>query len=151
MESALEAVGEVYRDLAARPVERRCELRTGCCHFRQTGRTPLLTRGEALLAARAVRAMGRKTLPERADGACPLLDDGGRCLIYEARPFGCRTHFCRAAGGPYARTEVLDLIRRLETADVHLGGDGPHRLEAAVAQALEMLTARRKVRQCAAR
>ena len=50
----------------------------------------------------------------------------GKCLIYADRPFGCRTHFCRAAGGPYARRDVLDLIRRLEAVDESLGElDGP--------------------------
>jgi len=59
-----------------------------------------------------------------------------RCLIYEHRPFGCRTHFCAAAGGPYARAEVLDLIRRLEDVDAELGGDGSRALPAAVKSVL---------------
>lgn len=97
----------------------------------------MLTRGEALVAAKSVRASGRTKLPERADGACPLLAANGRCLIYEGRPFGCRTHFCQAAGGPYARKDVLDLIRRLEDVDRALGGDGPRAIGAAVKQAME--------------
>jgi Fe-S-cluster containining protein len=60
----------------------------------------------------------------------------GRCLIYADRPFGCRTHFCAAAGGPMARREVVDLIHRLEAIDAQLGGDGPRQLSAAVAAAL---------------
>jgi Fe-S-cluster containining protein len=60
----------------------------------------------------------------------------GRCLIYADRPFGCRTHFCAAAGGPMARREVLDLIRRLDRVDAQLGGDGPRKLPGAVASAL---------------
>lgn len=108
-------------------------LRTECCQFKLTGKTPYLTRGEALVAARALRATGRKTLPDRPDGSCPLLDPASlRCLIYEGRPFGCRTHFCAAAGGPYPRREVVDLIRRLEDLDVQAGGDGPRTLQAAV-------------------
>jgi Fe-S-cluster containining protein len=135
--SALDEVRAVYRELAERPIERDCQLRTECCHFKLTGKTPYLTKGEALLAARAVKSSGRKSLPERADGACPLLDPrNSRCLIYESRPFGCRTHFCAAAGGPYARREVIDLIRRLETVDTQLGGDGPRILPGAVADAL---------------
>ena len=135
--AALEEVRQVYRDLAARPIERACELRTQCCHFKLTGKTPYLTRGEALLAARALKATGRKKLPVRDDGACPLLDpQTSRCLIYQDRPFGCRTHFCAAAGGPYARREVVDLIRRLEQLDEQLGGDGPRALPAAVSSAL---------------
>jgi uncharacterized protein len=127
----------VYDELARRPIERNCLRRKECCHFKLTGRTPLLTRGEALLAARALRRTGRKQLPKPASGACPFLEEGtGNCLIYEERPFGCRTHFCAAAGGPYARAEVLDLIRRLEDLDHRLGGDGPHKIEDAINAAL---------------
>ena len=66
-----------------------------------------------------------------------LQADTGKCLIYEARPFGCRTHFCQNAGGPIERHEVLPLIRRLEKMDRELGGDGPHALPQSVAQALD--------------
>lgn len=135
--AALAEVRAVYRDLAARPIERNCELRAQCCHFKLTGKTPYLTRGEALLAAHALKATGRKKLPARDDGACPLLDpQTSRCLIYEDRPFGCRTHFCAAAGGPYARREVIDLIRRLEQIDEQLGGDGPRALPVAISSEL---------------
>jgi Fe-S-cluster containining protein len=126
--AALEEVRAIYREVDLRPAQRQCTRLTECCQFRLTGRIPQLTRGEALLAAQAVRASGRKTLPESVDGACPLLRADGKCLIYQDRPFGCRTHFCAAAGGPYARADVLDLIRRLETLDQRLGGDGPRAL-----------------------
>lgn len=130
----------VYDELARRPIERNCLRRKECCHFKLTGRTPLLTKGEAALAARALRRKGRKHLPKSASGACPLLEEGtGNCLIYEERPFGCRTHFCAAAGGPYVRVEVLDLIRRLEAADLAFGGDGVHKIEHAVTAALREL------------
>jgi Fe-S-cluster containining protein len=138
-EHALNEVREVYAELSRRPVERNCMRVKECCHFKLTGRTPYLTKGEALLAARALRATGRTQLPENAMGACPLLDSAsGNCLIYESRPFGCRTHFCGAAGGPYARREVIDLIRRLEAVDAHLGGDGARLLQNAVTDALKM-------------
>jgi Fe-S-cluster containining protein len=138
--AAAEEVRAIYRELETRPIERACTRLTECCHFQLTGRTPHLTRGEALLAAQAIRAAGRKELgePSRA-GACPLLREDGRCLIYADRPFGCRTHFCAAAGGPYARASVLDLIRRLEALDARLGGDGPRLLPGAVADALRGL------------
>lgn len=133
----VEAVKAIYRELAERPIERNCIQRTECCRFRLTGRTPFLTKGEALVAAKAVRASGRKQMPEAIDGACPLLNPTtGKCLIYEGRPFGCRTHFCSAAGGPYARSEVVDLIRRLEDVDRELGGDGAMALPIAVERAL---------------
>jgi Fe-S-cluster containining protein len=116
-------VRSIYAELAKRPVERACTLRTECCQFRLTGKTPHLTRGEALVAARAFQATGRKSLPDPADGACPLLrPETMRCLIYESRPFGCRTHFCAAAGGPHARRDVADLIRQLEAISRSLGG-----------------------------
>jgi uncharacterized protein len=135
---ALDEVRQVYVDLAQRPIERNCLRKTECCHFKLTGRTPYLTKGEAIVAARALRATGRKSLPEKADGSCPMLQQKTRnCLIYEDRPFGCRTHFCAAAGGPVARREVLDLIRRLEDVDLALNGNGPRTLPAAVIDALQ--------------
>lgn len=140
IQTALDEVRNVYVDLAQRPIERNCMRKTDCCHFKLTGRTPYLTKGEAFLAARALRATGRKSLPENPDGACPMLQSAtGNCLIYNDRPFGCRTHFCAAAGGPLARREVVDLIRRLEKIDVELGGNGPRILQSAVADALEEL------------
>lgn len=135
---ALVEVRAVYAELANRPVERSCSLLTECCQFKLTGLTPYLTKGEALVAARGVRAAGRKELPKRTDGACPLLNPRtGRCMIYADRPFGCRTHFCPGAGGPYTRSAVVDLIRRLEQVDSALGGDGSRMLPGALTQALE--------------
>ncbi len=139
IEAAAE-VQQIYADLAARPLERNCTLRTECCQFHLTGKIPQLTRGEALVAAKALRGTGRKTLPDSTDGTCPLLDPKtSRCQIYKSRPFGCRTHFCAAAGGPYPRNQVLDLIRRLEEIDTRLDGDGPHPITQAVTHALANL------------
>lgn len=137
LKQALDEVKAVYRDLALRPVERACERRTECCRFRLTGETPYLTRGEAWVAAKAWKASGRSKLVEKKEGSCPFLEDTtGKCHIYEGRPFGCRTHFCKAAGGPYARKEVLDLIRRLEEVDRTLKGEGPLPLPTAVSHYL---------------
>jgi Fe-S-cluster containining protein len=136
---ALAALREIYRELAERPLLRTCALRTDCCRFKLTGRTPYVTKPEALLAAKAVRASGRRTPAKRNDADCPLLDAQGRCTIYDARPFGCRTHFCAAAGGPIERTAVADLIRRLAELDAALGGDGVRALPAALADALDEL------------
>ena len=138
LQSALAQVRQVYVDLAKKPIQRNCLRKTECCHFKLTGRTPYLTKGEAVVATKAFRATGRKSLPENADGACPMLQqETGNCLIYVDRPFGCRTHFCAAAGGPLARSEVLDLIRRLEDVDLALKGSGPRPLQNAVADVLE--------------
>ena len=132
--TALAEVRAVYAELDRRPLDRQCTRLTECCQFKRTGLTPSTTRGEALLAVHALRATGRKGLPDAAAGACPMLEVGtGRCLIYADRPFGCRTHFCRAAGGPAGRRDVLDLIRRLEAVDAALGvHDGPKPLLAAL-------------------
>lgn len=136
----LKEVKQVYEDLDKRPVDRSCTLRTECCQFKLTGLTPHLTKGEALVAAKALRSAGRTKLPVREDGACPMLTPHtSRCMIYKDRPFGCRTHFCEAAGGPYSRREVLDLIRRLENIDRELYGRGAMSLPAAVSEALEDL------------
>lgn len=140
MRKTLAEVRRVYIDLAARPAERQCMRRTECCHFKLTGLTPYLTKGEALVAAQAWRATGRRKLPEGNETSCPMLEShSGRCLIYADRPFGCRTHYCSAAGGPLARRDVLDLIRRLESLDAQLGGDGSRKLPTAVAAALREL------------
>jgi Fe-S-cluster containining protein len=140
LQTALAEVRQVYVDLAQKPIQRNCVRKTECCHFKLTGRTPYLTKGEAVVAAMAFRATGRKSLPENADGSCPMLQqDTGNCLIYEDRPFGCRTHFCATAGGPIARREVLGLIRRLEDVDLALNGNGPRPLQSAVGDVLEEL------------
>jgi hypothetical protein len=130
---AVAEVRAVYAELARRPIERQCIARTECCQFNLTGLMPMLTKGEALVAAKGFKATGRKSLPEAEEGACPMLKPETRkCMIYADRPFGCRTHFCDAAGGPYARKEVVDLIRRLEAVDKLLGGDGPRKIQGAV-------------------
>lgn len=142
LKGALTEVRQVYADLAKRPIERNCVRVKECCHFKLTGRTPYLTKGEALLAAAALRATGRRQLPQKPVGVCPMLDStSGDCLIYDSRPFGCRTHFCAAAGGPYARREVIDLIRRLEAVDEALGGSGPRVFQNAIPDALNELKA----------
>ena len=138
-DAAVANVRAVYAELATRPIHRNCTRLTECCRFKVTGRTPYLTRGEAIVAARAVRAAGRTRLPITTDGSCPMLQpQTGMCMIYSDRPFGCRTHFCDAAGGPYSRREVADLIQRLEVVDTQLGGDGasalPHAMDDALAQ-----------------
>jgi Fe-S-cluster containining protein len=140
LQRALNEVRKVYADLSLRPIERNCLRVKECCHFKLTSRTPYLTKGEALLAAKGLRATGRTQLPENATGTCPLLDSKtGNCLIYDARPFGCRTHFCAMAGGPYARRDVIDLIRRLEAVDAGLRGTGPRLLQSSIADALDEL------------
>ncbi|MEI8039459.1 MAG: YkgJ family cysteine cluster protein [Verrucomicrobiota bacterium] len=137
LNEAARQVRAIYAEWQIRPLDRRCAGLADCCRFRHTGRTPYLTRGEAWVAARAWRAAGRKDLDIPADGSCPFLHPHtGKCRIYDGRPFGCRTHFCAAAGGPAARQDVRDLIQRLEVIDTRLGGSGAINLPAAVKEAL---------------
>lgn len=137
LNEAARQVREIYTEWQRRPLERRCTGQADCCRFRLTGRTPYLTRGEAWVAARAWRAAGRKDFADSADGSCPFLHpQSGQCRIYDGRPFGCRTYFCAAAGGPAARRDVRDLIQRLEAIDTRLGGRGAINLPAAVRAAL---------------
>ena len=83
---------------------------------------------------------GRGSLPAAPDGACPMLGrETGHCAIYADRPFGCRTHFCAAAGGPYARREVVDLIYRLEDLSRRIGGTEAQALPTAMPAALALL------------
>ena len=137
LSAAASEVRAIYAEWARYPLDRHCTGVADCCRFKLTGRTPYLTRGEALVAARAWRAAGRKEVVEPADGSCPVLHPTtGKCRIYDGRPFGCRTHFCAAAGGPAPRADVRALIQRLEAIDTRLGGRGAVNLPAAVRQAL---------------
>ena len=137
LDEAARQVREIYAEWQCRSLERDCQGIADCCRFRLTGRTPYLTRGEAWVAARAWRAAGRTRVTAPADGSCPFLHPStGKCQIYDARPFGCRTHFCASAGGPAARKDVRHLIQRLEAIDVHLGGAGATNLPVTVREAL---------------
>ena len=80
LKRALDEVRKIYADLADRPIDRNCVRLKECCHFKLTGRTPYLTKGEALVAAQALRATGRTQLPANPTGACPLLEaTSGNC------------------------------------------------------------------------
>lgn len=134
----LQTVTAIYADLAERPFSRQCLSRAQCCHFQRTGKTPHLTLAEALVAVHAWRASGRTEIPQPEDGACPFLErTTQRCRIYAARPLGCRTHFCAAAGGNLPRREVLDLIHRLEDLSRDLGDTEARPLLSACRQALD--------------
>lgn len=136
----IRAVTDIYAEWERRPIQRNCTGIADCCRFKLVGHTPYLTRGEALVAAKAWRAAGRKELVVSPSGSCPFLHPvTGKCGIYQGRPFGCRTHFCDAAGGPAHRNEVRDLIQRLEEIDQRLGGNGGVSLPMAVSQAMKSL------------
>ncbi|MEW5848900.1 MAG: YkgJ family cysteine cluster protein [Myxococcota bacterium] len=98
--------------------QRDCIQRACCCQFAQTGREPFVTEAEMQALQEELRRQGRKIPPPRDDGACPLLtDDGMRCSVYSARPLGCRTFFCREAGGPATAREMRDAIQALNALD----------------------------------
>ncbi len=88
-----------------------------CCRLKETGLQPWLWPSEWALLREHLKAEGRPLPPPRADGACPFLVDG-RCSVYSARPFGCRTYYCHRATGPkrepVERTgELLDRLRAI--------------------------------------
>lgn len=112
----------IYAEVDALTVGYACDASTECCRFSVTGREPYPTAVERAELERAVRALGgsrkRRSLPLASERRCPLLADEGRCVVYEARPFGCRTFFCDRARGPAGesvrslpRSEILRLGR----------------------------------------
>lgn len=120
--SALRVSGDALAELRALYAEVEgltagftCDASTDCCRFGVTGREPYPTAVELALLEHAVRARGglpkRRTLPVAGERRCALLSDEGRCLAYDARPFGCRTFFCERARGP-AGEDARDLPRR---------------------------------------
>jgi Fe-S-cluster containining protein len=83
-----------------------CDASTDCCRFGVTGREPYVTAAEITEIREALKAQGTKPeapkkklamLPLSGERRCPLLSDEGRCTVYEARPLGCRTFFCKPA------------------------------------------------------
>jgi hypothetical protein len=92
----------VFRQADALYARTSCPASAECCQLAKTGRQPWLWPSEWLvLEERLLR--DRRKVVQRADGACPLLTEAGRCSVYEDRPFGCRTFFCGRATGPAAQ------------------------------------------------
>ncbi len=108
-----------------------------CCHFAVTGREPYPTAVELEEVRHAVRAAGvtardRRRLPLADQRPCPLLSDTGRCRIYAARPFGCRTFFCDQAAGPLGqkarlpRAALAAIGRRIADLSTRFAPRDPH-------------------------
>jgi hypothetical protein len=101
----------LYDAIDAALKDRSCDASTDCCRFGVTGREPYPTAVELAELERAVRARGglpkRRSLPLAEERRCALLGDDGRCLVYAARPFGCRTFFCERAHGPAAPRDLV--------------------------------------------
>ncbi len=113
-----------------------CDASTDCCRFGVTGREPYPSAVELFVLAKAVRARGglpkRRSLPVSGERRCPLLSDEGRCLVYDARPFGCRTFFCERARGPAGegaralpRRDIQELARRIADLSARAFPDDP--------------------------
>lgn len=102
--SLLEELRALYRTIDAALDGASCDASTDCCRFGVTGREPYPTAIELAELDRAVRARGgipkRRSLPVASERRCALLSDGGKCLVYAARPFGCRTFFCERGKSP---------------------------------------------------
>lgn len=66
--------------------------------------------------------------PERTDQysslglSCPLLTEDGRCSVYAARPFACRTHFVRSDPELCDVRRGLAEIMIIGMGDLHIGG-----------------------------
>lgn len=94
----------LYKEVEALLDGWSCQQSTDCCRFGVTGREPYPTAIELAELQAAVAARGglpkRRTLPVADERRCQLLGDDGRCLVYAARPFGCRTFFCERGEGP---------------------------------------------------
>lgn len=92
-----------------------------CCstaHFVHIGPDETATLAEipsGLLFPAPGMSRGHVVLPYDERGRCPLLDEGGRCTIYEHRPLTCRTYDCRvfaAAGIDADRPGITARARR---------------------------------------
>jgi len=109
----------LYGEIDALEAHRSCPASTDCCRFGVTGREPYPTAIELHALERAVKARGgvpkRRTLPLASERRCSFLGDDGRCIVYAARPFGCRTFFCdRAEGEPVPRDEIARVSHAIQ-------------------------------------
>jgi Fe-S-cluster containining protein len=98
--AALEHTRRVLAKAAALYAPFSCPATAECCLLATTSRPPWVWPTEWALVLEALAAQKRTVPGPRADGACRLLGDDGRCTIYGARPFGCRTFFCHRRTGP---------------------------------------------------
>ncbi len=136
---ALRELEAFYREVDALYAGTSCANSTECCRFAITGREPYVTNIELALLRRAIaQRSGKKgdraeplsrtdpRLPVLDDErTCPLLARDGRCSVYAARPFGCRTFFCERAESlrPVRHADMLARVRELKAlAERHEAG-----------------------------
>lgn len=133
----------LYAELDVRLTGHACERSTDCCRFGVTGREPYVTSIELAVLDLGLRARGRslRQLSREAPAAspksragkvslpvvdaerrCPLLDERGACMAYEARPLGCRTFYCGRATADrrLAHAELGALVRAVEALSERL-------------------------------
>ncbi len=102
-----------------------CAASGECCRFSVTGRQPLLWPIEWRMLHAALRANPPRKGTDVGD--CPAFDVlTRRCRAYQARPFGCRTHFCQEASraGKNPREAIRQLARRLADLSAHAEPSG---------------------------
>lgn len=141
---------KAVRDLRARYGHGRCAAGcSGCCRTRSA--LPV----EALpLLDHLMRLPAADRIPPAARGeSCPFLLEGGRCSVFAARPFVCRTHglpilFLNPEGAWSANgcpREVPHLVDAAETDAVfplHLWNAELHRINAAFCDAFAIRPSR---------
>lgn len=139
-DAVLAELTALYAEVDARFAGWSCDSSTDCCHFGRTGREPYVTSIELALVKRALARSGRKAptqaktpqparraLPiARDERRCPLLDDAGRCSIYQQRPFGCRTFFCERAlpADKVSQRDINGFVARIRDLAAKLGDGG---------------------------
>jgi Fe-S-cluster containining protein len=64
-----------------------------CCRAGISGVIPCVTRNE-MNAIRDFLKMRALSLPPFNVNQCRFFSEDGKCLVYEARPIGCRGYFC---------------------------------------------------------
>lgn len=114
----LEGLRAIYGEARALLDGWSCDGSTECCRFSLTGREPYLWPIEWEFLATALRGTRKQKRSLAVVGDCPLLAQDGKCTVYEARPFGCRTFFCERAEGPTRRpprAALAELGRRIAT------------------------------------
>jgi Fe-S-cluster containining protein len=148
----------LYKEIDALVAPFACDASADCCHFARTGREPhvhAVELVEVLAAARAVNVpLSKKRLPVAGgpdpDRTCPMLDPAGRCRIYAARPFGCRTYFCERRTGPpkLPRAPIASVGRRIAdlSARAFPRAPGPRAFSRALADEPPDIGASRQVR-----
>jgi uncharacterized protein len=137
-DALLGELAQLYAEVDAHYADWSCPGSTECCRFGITGRQPYVTTIEVALLEHALAARGgglptktKRALPltrdPQTERICPLLDRAGKCSVYAARPFGCRTFYCSRAerGAGPERDELRELVRRLQelAARHRLGGE----------------------------